>query len=248
MRMSWVRSKAVLTATVVGFALFGAPGSAKAGIVVASSGPSAGSYPAGKKLPDDSKITLRAGDSVTILDGSGTRILRGAGTFTIGRSASTRTRSSFAALTRQRSSTRVRTGAVRGSGSDEPPRSPNLWYVDVTRPGTMCVTDTDAVRLWRPDTTAKERFTVNAADGSSSAAVNFFAGSMIAVWDVSAAPVADGAAFKIRKDGSSQSGDLVFAVLPEQPASPEELATALIERGCNNQLELLTSTLETSGS
>ena len=89
------------------------PVAAQAAIVVSSSGPSAGAYPVGKKLPDTGTITLRPGDTVTVLDSKGTRVLRGAGTFAIGAPSGGSASSTFAVLTMQRSAQRVRTGAVR---------------------------------------------------------------------------------------------------------------------------------------
>ena len=78
--------KPLLMAVVLGGAAVAvvAPDVAKAGTVVASSGPSAGKYPVGKKLKDTDRITLRAGDSVTVLDSRGTRIISGAGTHMVG--------------------------------------------------------------------------------------------------------------------------------------------------------------------
>lgn len=236
----------VTISAVLSLGLLVAPLVAKAGIVVASSGPSAERFPAGTKLPDSSQITLKEGDSVTILGNGGTRVLKGAGTFTVGLGRTTRRNSTFAALTRQRSSPRVRTGAVRNAGSDEPPRSPNLWYIDVHSEGTMCIVNTDAVLLWRADTSADERFTVQAADGTSTAIVNFHKGSMLASWDVAETPVSNGATYTIKKTGISDTKPIVFAVLPEQQLEAEDLAAVLIEKGCQTQLKLLAGTLETS--
>ena len=98
------------------------PAAAEAAIVVASSGPSAATYPVGRKLDDAGTITLRAGDTLTVLDGKGTRVLRGAGTFPVAAAAGTPAKSAtFAVLTMQRSAQRVRTGAVRtGVGAEAP--------------------------------------------------------------------------------------------------------------------------------
>src|SRR6185369_4761891 len=96
------------------------PAAAEAAIVVASSGPSAATYPVGRKLDDAGTITLRAGDTLTVLDGKGTRVLRGAGNFPVAAAAGTPAKSAtFAVLTMQRSAQRVRTGAVRtGVGAE----------------------------------------------------------------------------------------------------------------------------------
>jgi hypothetical protein len=80
-------------------------------IVVKSAGPSAKAYPPGKSIADNSKVSLKAGDSVTILDGRGTRILKGPGMFAT--TATTATGSNFNALLRNTGTRQVRTGAVR---------------------------------------------------------------------------------------------------------------------------------------
>src|SRR5690606_12885977 len=118
-------------ATLCAAALALTPGAALAGVVVSVSGPSASSYPVGRKLGDDDRIVLRAGDTLTVLDGSGTRVLRGAGTYSLGQTSGTKASSTFAILTERRSARRARTGAVRAGDLDTPVRSPNLWYVDV---------------------------------------------------------------------------------------------------------------------
>ncbi|MCT2401496.1 hypothetical protein [Novosphingobium mangrovi (ex Huang et al. 2023)] len=221
-----------------------APLAAKAGIVVASSGPSAASFPVGTKLPDDSKITLQTADSVTILDSRGTHVLKGAGTFTVGARGGPTRASTFAVLTRERSAQRVRTGAVRGSGPDGKPLSPNLWYVDASRSGTACVIDPTMVRLWRPDIEDEGRYLITSgADNGEKALVTFAPGSMVAAWDPQKTPVSDGATFTIAKEGSAQKGTVAFALLERKTYEPEDLAAALIAHGCQAQLELLSQSL-----
>lgn len=228
-------------ATVAVIACAAAP-AAMAAIVVASSGPSAAQYPAGKKLDDNAQVTLRAGDTLTILDARGTRVLRGAGTFSVAPPAAGADRSAtFAALTRQRASQRVRTGAVRDPVAPVKVMSPNLWYVDVSQGGTRCLVDPAGVRLWRADASAAAAYRIAGA-GNASATVNFAAASMVAAWDA-ALPVSDGASYAIGRAGSPQSVTISFALLPEMPASPEDMARVLIEKGCTTQLDLLSQSL-----
>ena len=90
--MSSVRN--ILAGAALSFAALGFLGSApaQAGVVVKSSGPSAETYPVGKKLDDAASVTLRTGDSITVLTGSGTRVISGPGTHRVGaRGASKRT-------------------------------------------------------------------------------------------------------------------------------------------------------------
>lgn len=217
------------------------PGIAHAAIVVASSGPSAAAYPVGKKLDDAGTITLRAGDSLTVLDGKGTRVLRGAGTFPVAASAGTPAKgATFAVLTMQRSAQRVRTGAVRTGVGGDAPASPNLWFIDVAKPGRRCLVAGQPVRLWRLDTAAPATYTV-AAKGVS-APVNFAAGSGVAPWDVAKLPMIDGGSYAVSLAGKPL-GTLEIALLPAQPADAEAMAAALIGKGCTAQVELLASTM-----
>lgn len=228
---------------LLGVLALAVPGAALAAIVVASSGPSAKSFPVGKQLDAGATITLKAGDSITILDGKGTRVLSGAGTYAVsGQGAATKA-VTFSILTRQRAAGRVRTGAVRDPGAVGPVRSPNLWYVDVSRLGKQCVIDPAMVRLWRVDSALPARFDVTPAGGGTSVAISFPAGTSVAPWDAAAAPVTDGASYAVTDGRGHALGKVEFVVLSAQPADAEGMAAVLIEKGCNAQLDLLSASL-----
>ncbi|MFP5456875.1 MAG: hypothetical protein ACLGHK_15450 [Alphaproteobacteria bacterium] len=94
---------------------------AAAPLVVRSSGPSAKAYPAGKALADNAKLTLKAGDTIVLLDGKGTRTLSGPGTFSASAStvAAASTGTTLNALVSGGGEKRARIGAVRSaSGID----------------------------------------------------------------------------------------------------------------------------------
>ncbi len=223
-----------------------APALASAAIVVASSGPSAGQFPVGRKLDDSAQITLRAGDVVTILDARGTRVLRGAGNFAVTQQTGASRASMFALLTRDRASQRVRTGAVRGEAGLGPVRSPNLWYVDLTRSGTQCVTPSGGLQLWRATASKPASFAITGLRGVGNAKVSFPVGAMVAPWDSLRLPITPGASYAIAGERGIVIRNVTFAVLPALPATPEALAAALIDRGCTAQLELLSATLAQS--
>lgn len=239
--MSWVKSGKIMAA----LGALALPGMAMAGIVVASSGPSAKQYPAGRKIDDGAAIVLQAGDSVTILDQKGTRVLRGPGTMALSKGGSAATVNAFAALTRQRSAARVRTGAVRNGPGSGPVRSPNLWYVNLASAGTVCVIDPANVRLWRADPAAKASYAISGGPAKGSA--QFAAGEMIAPWDAARAPVSDGASYALSDGAGKPVANVRFAVLPAAPATPEDTAAALIAKGCQAQLDLLAASLAASG-
>lgn len=239
--MSWANITQRLTVVAVALCAAALPASAMAGIVIASSGPSAASFPPGKKLPDDAKITLKASDSVTILDSKGTRVLRGSGTFTVGAPGTFNRSLTFAALTRERSAQRVRTGAVRGPKGT--PISPNLWYVDVNRSGTFCIVNTAEIRAWRPEKAGEAMYSVASATGTARTTLGFTDGVTVAPWDVAAAPVAEGSVFTISGKDAAQKVTVKFETLPGRDYQPEDLAAALMARGCTTQVDLLVESL-----
>jgi len=236
--MSWARRFRLALCA----AAFVVPGLAEAALVVASSGPSAGQFPVGKKIDDNESITLRDGDSVTVLVKGGTRVLRGAGTISVNQPGGTPAVSTFAALVRPRGATRVRTGAVRGAAPGGRIMSPNLWYVDVDKSGTVCILDPAEIRLWRADRERPATYRIVATDGASATA-SFSVGDMVSPWDAEALPVTEGATFSIVQD-DGRSNKVTFALLAEEPDNPEAMASTLIEKGCTAQLDLLTASLK----
>src|SRR4051812_34735369 len=168
--MSWGRN-AFFAAFVTSAALAAAT-AAQAGVVVAVSGPSAKSYPVGRKLADNDPIVLQQGDSITVLDQRGTRVLRGAGSYTLAQQAGPSMSGTFAVLTRQRSAQRMRTGAVRAGDAGWPVTRPNLWYVDVGSSGATCLPAADDVRLWRSTTDGGATYSIKPVAGGSPASVS----------------------------------------------------------------------------
>jgi hypothetical protein len=235
------RGVGLMLALAIGVA---APAVVQAGVVVAASGPSASSYPVGKKIGDNDRIVLRAGDSLTVLDGNGTRVLRGAGTYTLAQQAGTSRRSTFAVLTEQRSAQRVRTGAVRGDNAGATLSPTNIWYVDISQPGRTCLADTQRVRLWRGSAEGEASYTVRGSSGGQT--VEFSDGEVLAAWDVVALPVAAGAEYSVT--GPDGNGAMSFAVLGAVPQEPEDLAALLIENGCTRQLEILSAAMQVEPS
>lgn len=237
--------KRAFAAMALGSAVLALPVAAMAGVVVKSTGPSSTKYPVGTKLDDNASISLKAGDVVTVLTAEGTRVIKGAGTFRVGdrpQVASDR----FAALTRKRAATRVRTGAVRGE-TDTVATNPSLWYVDITRSGTICLYDLATVRLWRPGTagTATYRITSH-GEGAATAEVTFDDTVTVAALDPARLPITEGGRYMITAPDGSTSTAFSFVLLAEDYAAPDALAEALIAKGCTIQLEALASTLEAS--
>ncbi|ATE65384.1 hypothetical protein [Rhizorhabdus dicambivorans] len=235
-------------AALVGLMIAGT--AAAAPLVVRSAGPSAKAYPAGKALPDNAKIVLKAGDSIVLLDGRGTRTLSGPGTFSASGAstvASANAGSTLGALVSGGGERRARIGAVRSaSGIDKNAgKNPNVWYVDVTRSTNMCIADPSTVTVWRPGSDAPATIKVSKSDGSS-ADIALAPGQAAALWP-STLPVTDGSSFKLSWDGAKAPTNVKFVVV--KPTSPglEDMAQSLIKAGCNAQLDLLIQTTSLPG-
>lgn len=214
-------------------------------IVVKSGGPSAGSYPPGRKIADNSMVTLKAGDMLTLLDGRGTRTLKGPGSFnTSAASASASdTRTTLAGLLGTQKVRRARTGAVRGgAGEGKAPRSPNLWYVDISRSSTVCVPDAANVQLWRPDLMNAVNVTARDAGTGRSAVVPFDKGQFRANWPASL-PVTEGSQYQLSWSGLKNPVAIRFALMDAGGEGLESMASALISQGCQAQLDLLVETV-----
>lgn len=241
--MSW-NSFAKPSAAIVALGIAGASlaaGASAETIVVRSSGPSMNAYPPGKALADSSRIVLKPNDQVVILDSRGTRTLRGPGTFSpvVSGNQPADLRATFADV----STRRARPGAVRGlvpAGSTAA-RSPNIWFVDIGRSSTTCVTDPTRVTLWRPDRSTDATVTVTGTNGAS-AQVKWAAGESAVAWPA-ALPVAQGAEYRLAWAGATDPTVLKFAVLGPNPTGLEGMASALIKNGCSAQLDLLIETV-----
>lgn len=229
------------------------PTAAHAGVVVKSSGPSASDYPVGRQVADSATITLRAGDRITVLTDDGTKVMQGPGTFSVGEGA-TRTRARFSNLTRRQAARSVRTGAVRGTGEGIA-RSPNLWFVNVAASGTMCLYDMSAVRLWRPDATAAQTFTIMDEATQATLEVPFVESEAVRALDPTGMQLASGTNYTITatpagdaEDSAAESTsvNVNFVMLTEEYEAPDQLAQALVTNGCTTQVGLLADTLEES--
>ncbi len=214
--------------------LAGAASAAANVLVVRSSGPSAKSYPPGRSLPDNARISLRAGDTIVLLGAGGTRTFRGPGNFNPSQQVRAATRTVQAPDGR-----RARIGAVRNAGIV--PASPTtIWHVDVTQSGTMCLADTANVMLWRPEASAATSVTI-AGPGGASRTADWPAGSATLAWPADL-PIADGAAYQLRQTGVAVPVQVTFRSLEAVPTDIQGVAEALIRHDCAEQLDLLVAT------
>lgn len=237
------KAKSRLASVMLAGAVLAAPVAAMAGVVVKSTGPSSSKYPVGAKVDDDATITLKAGDSVTVLTSKGTKVMKGAGTFNVGEKPKA-TRARFAALTRTRNANRVRTGAVRGAETGAEPTNPNLWYVDVTQGGTICLTDLSEVRMWRPSTEGIATYSVADSSSGASVDVTFDESESVAPLDPAILSLTAGTPYSVTgpEQGSAQV-TITFVQLDQEYSEADQLAEALVAAGCLSQVELLADRL-----
>ena len=226
--------KRLLGRAAAALLLAGGAASAAANVlVVRSSGPSAASYPPGKSLPDNGPIVLRNGDSVTVLDARGTRTFRDAGTY----NPSVAPRAGAAASV---AASRPRVGAVRAAGF-VPGVEANIWQVDVAQGGTHCLTDAQAPVLWRADTSRPAHATISGPDGATRE-VAWAEGEELAAWPEDLT-VADGVEYGLSQAGVAVPARITFRRLGSTPRDSQSVAAALIEAGCQEQLDLLVDSI-----
>ncbi|HLL31124.1 MAG TPA: hypothetical protein VK403_09025 [Allosphingosinicella sp.] len=193
-------------------------------LVVRSLGPSAKAWPPGRAVGENTPLVLKAGDVVTVLAPSGARTLRGPGIFKVAGGAG-------AAPFNPRS----RFSAMRGP---EVPPAPGLWDVDVSKSGNVCLSDPKQVVLWRPASDSEATLEVIPAAGAAGQPVAWPAGRLVQRWPAQL-PIADGAEYKLKWTGAGEPTRLRFKTLAAVGEDPTALAKALIDNGCDAQLDLL---------
>lgn len=199
-------------------------------VVVRSAGPSAKTYPPGKALPDSAKISLKPGDSVTVLGPNSTKTLRGPGTFPAA--------SSGAQGLAMAAARRTRFGAMR---SGDLALNPSPWNLDISQSGTICVAKGSALKMWRPSSEEAAKLIITPASGKATK-VDWPAGKSTIDWP-STLPISEGVDYELAIAGGPSPETIRFAVMPAIPADAVDTAQALIQRGCQNQLDVLVAEL-----
>jgi hypothetical protein len=220
----------MLLAAGFGLAILSTAALAANVIVVRSSGPSAKVYPPGKTISGTSSIALMPGDSLTLIGSASARTLRGPGTFPASATGS----ESLAMVANRRS----RFGALR---SGDYPQNPNPWNVDISKGGKICVVDAGSLMLWRPYASDATQLRILPASGAAQT-VDWAEGQATMRWPAQL-PVADGSQYKLEVEGA----DPVPVSFVRVNSAPEDMvaaAQALIEKGCDSQLDALVKGLD----
>jgi hypothetical protein len=241
--LSWTEA---LKISVAGAALTAASAALAGTIVIRSSGPSAKAFPVGKSLPDGTRVVLKGGDTLVLLDTKGTRTLSGAGNFDIGGSArGVATASAFSALIGNSGTRQVRTGAVRGS-STGPARVASLWYVDTSKSGTVCLKDMSRATLWRADMSSAVTMTLSYR--GKSMPLTFATGQAVRTWPVAEVPLTAGAEYRISGPGLPTLTTIRIALIATSSDAADEVARGLIAQGCTAQLDALVEAGRSAGN
>lgn len=228
---------ATLTIAFAGAALAGP-------VVVRSTGPSARAYPAGRQLPDSAQLALKAGDTVVLLDARGTRTLSGPGNYAaVGGSSRVSAAQTASRILANQTQSERRGGAVRGGVPSGDTRSPNLWFVDLSKSGTVCVANTNAVRVWRASGAKATEVRISAPSGGGS--LSMPQGATVGDWPKSV-PVTSGTEYTVTAEGMAPA-KIRFVTVP-MPATLEDTASQLIAKGCKTQLDLLIAQTSGNGS
>lgn len=214
----------------IGCVMIASPLLAKA-VVVRSAGPSAKVYPPGKALPDSAKISLKPGDSVTVLGPGSTKTLRGPGVFPAA--------SAGAEGLKMAAARRTRFGAMRSRGAAA--ISPSPWNLDISQSGTVCLADGGPPTMWRPS--SEDAVKLNITSAGKTTTVNWPAAEASIDWPTSL-PVAEGADYQLAIVGGPTPETVRFVKMAAIPADAVDAAQALIERGCQNQLDVLVDSLD----
>jgi hypothetical protein len=243
-------TKLMLKLSLVSAFAFSAVAANAGTLVVRSTGPSAKSYPAGKALPDTAAIALKAGDVVTVLAGGSTRVFKGPGSFKPTDQATATAGASLGKLMSNAGASHTRVGATRSANvvAAKAPTSPNLWYVDVSRGGNVCLADATKASLWRPTSTAAQSMTLTSLADGKSVPVDFRAGMDTRTWPA-AMPIVNGGQYKFEGPELKAPVMIKLAVVANSTDAPEGAVAALISNGCSSQVDLIVdvASAETSG-
>ncbi len=107
----------------------------------------------------------------------------------------------------------------------------------MSRSGNVCLADSAQVILWRPPAAADATLQVIPATGAGQP-VAWPAGRLVQRWPQQL-PIADGAEYSLKWADSGEPTRLRFKTLAAVGEDPTALAKALIDNGCQAQLDLL---------
>jgi hypothetical protein len=220
-------------------------------VVVRSTGPSAVSYPKGKRLPVNASVVLKSGDVVTVLDRAGTRVLKGAGAFVID-NAVNRDRGAAALLARSLSNPAsvragaVRSASVRGAASGNATLPVSIWIADVTQNGNVCVPRGSDLYLWRGEAETRSFTWLTESEGGEMVRMQWPPKTAGIAWPKTMLAPQEGRTYRIYDETAPDKAAEFRIVTLEPDAVPADaaaLGTLLLDNGCKTQFDWLAEVL-----
>lgn len=220
-------------------------------VVVRSTGPSAVSYPKGKRLPVNASVVLKAGDVVTVLDRAGTRVLKGAGAFVID-NAVNRDRGAAALLARSLSNPAsvragaVRSASVRGASASDATLPVSIWIADTTQSGNVCVPRGSDIYLWRGNADARSFTWLTESEGGEMVRMQWPPKTAGIAWPKTMLAPQEGRTYRIYDETAPDKAAefRIVTLEPEAvPADAAALGTLLLDNGCKAQFDWLAEVL-----
>jgi hypothetical protein len=133
---------------------------------------------------------------------------------------------------------RTRFGAMR---SGDLALNPSPWNLDISQSGTICIAKGSPLKMWRPSSEDAAKLIITPSSGKATT-VNWPAGKSTIDWPA-ALPISEGVDYQLAlKDGPSPES-VRFSLMPAIPSDAVDTAEALIQRGCQNQLDVLVAEL-----
>ena len=238
--MFYKASKSALYA-VAGVALATMSGTAMADVLVTqSSGAIGRELPRGTRLPDDRIITLRGGDSVTVLTSNGTRRFARPGRYRVG--GTTQTASRGIRTTGSRGV--AMTGASRTFDGLAPisAASRSVWQIDIDQPGRFCLADSRPISLWRANASQAAAVIITQSSSGASMTVTLPEGHFSQSWPENM--TAERGIYTIQITGDPLERQIEFVTIDADLTDPLSVGGALVEHGCEVQLEAVTANYE----
>jgi hypothetical protein len=205
-------------------------------LVLRADGPSAKSFPPGRRLPDSARLVLKPSDELIVLDSRGTRTIRGPGNFVAGVAPPAVTASAQPIVQR-----RARIGAVRGVPTEN--RPPSIWAIDVAKSSNICILDPTMVSLWRADSAEPATLSITHLPDGATRQLKWEAGASTLAWPSDLA-VANGGQYRLSLT-SGTPASITFKTLAQRPSGLDDTASVLLANQCNAQLDLFIDTVKT---
>jgi len=222
-------------------------------LIVRSTGPSAGQYRVGRKLADNAVVTLRRGDRITILNDAGTRILTGPARIRVDRATPEKRRSIRDLVAYLRDTKRERAGATRrvltaadGTVIYPENRPSTLWFADADKGGTVCLADEAQLTLFRGRAGEERRMWLEPLKGGEAHLVYVPKAANEVVWPRNRPPLASLWKYRSNDAGAASAVEFFFTRIAVDDDDPLNLAQALLDAGCDNQLNYVAVSLSTA--